>query len=191
MKSKCDRRPLLGRPFRAPQLHASLSRGVAPGSAWLAPFGAYACDAADLLAPKARLSPSPGQRPGYAIPPNPQALKGRPKFAVTTSHASPFLPTPLERPFGASPHRACISRGVAPGSAWLAAFGAPRPSAYLSRGVAPGSAWLAPFGACALDAARLLAPKAHPSPSPGQRPGYSARNIIEALKGRPNPCHNL
>jgi len=79
MKSKCDRQPSpLARPFRASLHGGYISRGVAPGCAWPAPFGAPASDARRFLAPKARLSPSPGQRPGSATPPYPKALKGRP-----------------------------------------------------------------------------------------------------------------
>src|ERR1017187_1746414 len=139
--------PTLVRPLRAPLPSASRSRGVAPGSAWLAPFGAPAssarlglcsgrrvpppptsrlglcCGYRNSSAPKAHPNFSPGQRPGYPTPQNTQALKGRPKNSAPVSD---FPPPTLGRPFEAS----------------------------------------------TLEPSGFPAPTAHPNPSPGQRPGY-------------------
>src|ERR1039457_764159 len=146
----------LGRPFRAPLPSASRSRGVAPGCAWLAPFGAPASSARlglcsgrrvpppptsrlglcrgyrNSSAPKAHPNFSPGQRPGYPTPQNTQALKGRPKNSAPVSD---FPPPTLGRPFEAS----------------------------------------------TLEPSGFPAPKAHPNFSPGQRPGYPTPPNPQAL----------
>src|ERR1017187_863866 len=112
----------------------------------------------------------------------------------------------LVRPLRAPLPSASRSRGVAPGSAWLAPFGAPASSARLGlcsgRRVPPPptsrlGSWCGRRDSSVPTARHGLhrrcrnssAPKAHPNFSPGQRPGYPTPQKTQALKGRPkNPA---